>query len=112
MEKPHHVIPIPAYDMHGHLIYLAFYCNHLLSVVVEMHFELTCWSIHSKDDLPASDTYVTDVVALHVLVPPKTQCVSPRKCKVYHHVDPLELPTKKIRFDFYSLLPSIESHCQ
>jgi hypothetical protein len=93
MVDSHQINPIPAYDMHGHLIHPMFYRNRLLGAVVELHFELTHWSMKGKNDEPGCDTYTADVVAIRVLVPPKPTLVTPRKRKVYHRMDPLESPS-------------------
>ena len=91
----HRVVPIPAYDMHGHLIAPHQYRLRLEGAVVEMHFELNHWSISGKDNEPNTDTYSADVSQIRVLIPPKPRLVTPTKRKVLRRIDPLESPTKK-----------------
>ena len=50
----HHVFPIPAYDLQGHLIPPIQYHNWLEGAVVELHFELNYWSIGGKGNDPNS----------------------------------------------------------
>jgi hypothetical protein len=94
----HRVVPIPAYDMQGHLIAPIQYRSRLEGAVVELHFELSHWSIGGKETEPSSDTYVADVTQIRVLVPPKPRVVTPTKRKVLRRIDLLESPTKKSRY--------------
>jgi hypothetical protein len=86
----HHVFPIPAYDLQGHLIPPIQYCNWLEGAVVELHFELNHWSIGGSDNDPNSDTYSADMMQIWVLVPPKPSVVMPMKHKYFYQIDPLE----------------------
>lgn len=83
--------------MHGGLIDPHFYRSRLSGALVEMHFELTHWSMRGKNDEAGRDTYTADVVALCVLVPPKPVVVTPKKRKPLANIDPMESPTKKTR---------------
>ena len=67
--------------MQGHLIAPFQYCSHLEGAVVELHFELSHWSIGGKETEPSSDTYVADVTQIQILIPFKPQVVMPTKCK-------------------------------
>jgi hypothetical protein len=93
------VNPIPAYDMHGHLIHPLSYRSRLSGAVVELHFELSHWSMRGRNGEPSCDTFAADMVAIRVLVPPKPTLVTPRKRKVYDKMDPFASPSpsKKAR---------------
>lgn len=95
MFETHRVIPVPAYDMHGHLINPQFYRARLVGAIAEVHFELNHWPMkaNATKNEPSCDTFAADVVAIRVLVPPKPVIVTPRKHKVAHKMDPMESPT-------------------
>ena len=80
----HHMVPIPAYDMQGHLIAFFQYCSCLAGAVVELHFELSHLSIGGKETEPSFDTYIADVAQIWVLIPPKPWVVTLMKCKVLY----------------------------
>ena len=94
----HSINPVPVYDMHGHLVSPNFYRNRLVGAIVELHFELTHWAVKGWNDSASCDTYTADVIAIHVLVPPKPVNVTPRKQKIYDKMDPFASPSphKKI----------------
>ncbi|KAF8076842.1 hypothetical protein FPV67DRAFT_1445399 [Lyophyllum atratum] len=83
MVDTHNVIPLPAYDMHGALLWPIHYRAYLEGALVQVHFNLTHWSIGAKDSNPAVDTYVADISNIRVLTPPVAKGpVTPRKRKV------------------------------
>ena len=90
MHKTHKVIPFPAFDMHGNLIHPSSYRSRLIGAVAELDFELTHWAMKKN---PPNDTYSADVVALRVIVPPKSVSLTPRKRMVPLKLDPFESPT-------------------
>ncbi|KAI0054548.1 hypothetical protein BV25DRAFT_648934 [Artomyces pyxidatus] len=100
MKDTYDVIPIPAYDMYGDLISPKLYRIRLEGALVEVHFNLTHWSIGGRrgSATPAADTYTADLVSMRVIVPPKPRPVTPRKRKV-SSMDPMAAasPTKKCR---------------
>ena len=80
--RSHRVVPIPAYDMHGKLIWPVHYRSYLEDAVVVVCFNLRHWSI-KRSDKDSTDAYVADVVQMRVLVPPKLQGpVTPRKRRI------------------------------
>lgn len=83
--------------MHGDLIDPHFYRSRLCGAIVEMHFELTHWSMRGRNEESGRDTYTADVSALRVLVPPKAISVTPKKRKAVAKMDPMESPSKKSR---------------
>ncbi|PCH40664.1 hypothetical protein WOLCODRAFT_159329 [Wolfiporia cocos MD-104 SS10] len=94
------LIPLPAYDRHGDLMFPGQYRNYLTGAVVECHFTLSHWSI--KKNNIGMDVFVADVVALRVIIPP-TSFTSPRKRRVPPRLDPLsppspDAPVKRLRF--------------
>ncbi|KAG6824516.1 hypothetical protein H0H92_006634 [Tricholoma furcatifolium] len=93
MTDTHCVNPIPAYDMHRYIIHPTFYRTCLVGAIVELNFELTHWAMKSRNSEAACDTYTADIVAVHVLVPPKPTVITPRKRKVFHKMDPLSSPS-------------------
>ena len=93
MLNTHSINPIPAYDMHGHLIHPLSYCNQLAGAIVEFHFELSHWSMKGQNGELSCDTYAADIVAIHILVPLKPTLVTPHKCKVYDKMDPFASPS-------------------
>jgi hypothetical protein len=93
LETTHRVIPIPAYDMHGALIWPSQYPKFLQNAVAEFRFTLTHWSIGGKDG--GVDAYTADIVDILVLIPPPPTVVSPRKRKVAAHHP--SSPTKRSR---------------
>ena len=111
----HHVFPIPAYDLQGHLVPPIQYRNWLEGAVVELHFELNRWSIGGSDNGPNSDTYSADMMQIWVLVPPKPCVVMPMKHKVFHQIDPLESQPRRAianvsSFPIVSYFISLTSH--
>jgi len=90
IQTTHRVIPIPAYDMHGALIWPFHYRKYLENAVVEVRFTLRHWSIAGKSAEVPSDTYSAEIVDMLVLIPPPPTTVSPRKRKVsaYHPTSP------------------------
>lgn len=95
------VNPLPAYDMHGHLIEPNFYQRRLEGALVEVHFTLTHWSIGKKGTAGGTDIYTGDIEYIRVLAPPKPTLVTPRRRKIFA-VDPIApstpiTPTKKCR---------------
>jgi hypothetical protein len=93
MFQTHSVNPVPAYNMHGHLIHPLSYRNRLAGAIVELHIELSHWSMKGRTGEPSCDTYAADIVAIHVLVPPKPILVTPRKWKVFDKLDPFASPS-------------------
>ena len=95
MVETHSVNPVPAYDMHGILIPPTLYRNRLSGATVELHFEVTHWAMKGRNGKASSDTYVADIVAIRVLVPPKPTLVTPRKRKIYDRMDPFASPSPR-----------------
>ena len=95
MLTTHVVNPIPAYDMHGYLIPPNMYHNHLAGAIVELHFELTHWSMKGRNGEASCDTYAADIIAIHVLILPKPTLVTPRKRKVFDKLDPFASPSPR-----------------
>jgi hypothetical protein len=93
MLNTHSVNPIPAYDMHGHLIHPLSYHSQLSGAVIELYFELSHWSMRGQNGEPSCDTFAADMVAIHVLVLPKPTLVTLHKCKVYDKMDPFASPS-------------------
>jgi hypothetical protein len=91
----HHVFPIPAYELQGHIIPHIQYCKWLEGAVVELHFELNHWSIGGSDNDPNSDTYSADMMPIWVLIPPKPCIVMPMKHKSFCQIDPLEFQPRR-----------------
>ncbi|KAI5988492.1 hypothetical protein F5J12DRAFT_898182 [Pisolithus orientalis] len=98
IRQMHWVIPIPAYDLEGKLIDPCFYHCYLEGAVVELHFNLSHWSI-LRQGIPGKDVYTADIVMMHVLVPPHasaTPCTPlKRKVSAYIHLD--SSPTKCLK---------------
>ena len=91
----HHVVPIPAYDMHGNLIKPYRYFVKLEGAVVKLHFEFRHWSICEKENEPNFDRYIADVMQIHGIILPKPWVVTPMKHKIFNWIDLLKSPTKK-----------------
>ena len=96
MKGRYHVVPIPAYDMHGELIHPSFYRRRLEGALVAVHFTLTHWAI--KSGTVGSDVYTSDIVNIRVLAPPKPNLVTLRKCGKVPAFDPMSpVPAEKRR---------------
>ncbi|KIO14778.1 hypothetical protein M404DRAFT_17638 [Pisolithus tinctorius Marx 270] len=98
IRQTHQVIPIPAYDLEGKLIDPRFYRRYLEGAVVELHFNLSHWSI-SRQGIPGKDVYTADIVMMHVLVPPHASVTprTPLKRKVSAYIHPDSSPTKRLK---------------
>lgn len=98
------VNPLPAYDMHGHIIEPAFYQRRLEGALAEVRFTLTHWPISKRDGATGgTDIYTGDIDYIRVIAPPKPTLVTPRRRKIFA-VDPIGpsapiTPTKKRRYD-------------
>lgn len=95
MLQTHSVNPVPAYDMHGYLIDPLSYRNRLAGAIVELHFELSHWSMKGRAGEASCDTYAADIVVIRVLVPPRPTLVTPRKRKVFDKLDPFASPSPR-----------------
>jgi len=93
MFQTHSVNPIPAYNMHGYLIHPLSYRKQLAGATVELHFELSHWSMKGRNGEASCDTYAADIVAICVLAPPKPILVTLCKCKVFDKLDPFASPS-------------------
>lgn len=103
MFQTHSVNPVPAYDMHGLLIHLLSYRNRLAGATVELHFEVSHWSMKGRTGEPSCDIYAADMVAIRVLVPPKPILVTPRKRKVFDKLDPFASPSPRKKARIFTL---------
>jgi hypothetical protein len=97
MVDTHRVVPVPAYEFDGGLMYPTHYKRMLAKALVELHFALTHYTIADKGNkLGGNDVYTLELYSVRVLKKPLPAIVSPRKRKVSTK-DPMESgsPTKK-----------------
>ncbi|KAH9943785.1 hypothetical protein B0H21DRAFT_709832 [Amylocystis lapponica] len=81
--ETHHVVPVPAYDMHGCLIEPTDYQHCLLGALIEVHFSLTHWAIPGRGEgALGSDVFSADIGKIQVLAPPQPTLVTPRKHRI------------------------------
>ncbi len=98
LKGKYYVVPIPAYDMHGDLIYPTYYRSRLEGALAVVRFNLTHWAINHKTGTSGSDVYVADIVNIRVLAPPAATPVTPRKRGRVPAFDPLTpKPANKTR---------------
>jgi hypothetical protein len=77
IQTTHRIILIPAYDMHGALIWPFHYWKYLENAVVEVCFTLRHWSIAGKSAEVLSDTYSAEIVDMLVLISsPPNHCLT------------------------------------
>ena len=99
LESTHRLIPVPAYEYEGSLMYPQYYKHMLTGAVVEVHFTLTHWSIGAKpgQSQESIDAYTPELFSMRVLRKPLPSITS-RKRKVSSK-DPMgpESPTKKAK---------------
>jgi hypothetical protein len=79
----HRPVPLPAYDINGNLI-APHRCKAMLAgAIARVTFTLTHWFIHStsKDDSPATNSFVGDIQSIRILVNAPSQLMSPQKRK-------------------------------
>ena len=81
MKDTYCVIPIPAYEKEGGLMYPSYYKHQLVRATVELHFTLTHWSISSKTGCADEnvDTYTAELFSMRVIRPSLPTIVSPCK---------------------------------
>jgi hypothetical protein len=98
MVDTHRVVPVPAYEFDGGLMYPTHYKTMLVKALVELHFALTHYTIADKDSKKSggNDVYTPELYSIRVLKKPLPAIVSPRKRKVSTK-DPMgsSSPTKK-----------------
>ena len=99
MKDTYRVLPIPAYEQGGGLMYPTMYKHQLVDATVILNFSLTHWFIPAKPGQmqEASDIYSAEVLGIRVIRPPLPTIVSPRKRKV-STIDPFDesgSPSKK-----------------
>lgn len=98
MVDTYRVVPVPAYEFDGALMYPTHYKPMLVKALVELHFMLAHYTIADKANKGAggNDVYTPELYSIRVLRKPAPSIVSPRKRKVSTK-DPMESgsPTKK-----------------
>jgi hypothetical protein len=98
MVDTHQVVPVPAYEYDGGLMYLTHYKTMLVKALIELHFALTHYTIVDKDSKKSggNDVYTLELYSIRVWKKPLPAIVSPRKRKVSTK-DPMgsSSPTKK-----------------
>lgn len=98
MVDTYRVVPVPAYEFDGGLMYPTHYKTMLVKALVELHFALTHYTIADKDSKKSggNDVYTPELYSIRVLKKPLPAIVSPRKRKVSTK-DPMgsDSPTKK-----------------
>ncbi|KAF9236936.1 hypothetical protein BU15DRAFT_63552 [Melanogaster broomeanus] len=99
------IVPVPAYNLQGHLIKPAAYRRSLENALVELHFNLSHGSITGKNGQLGNDVFTADDHLIRVIAPPRSSVTgtpsTPRKCKISLYINPSESsPTaKKIHCD-------------
>ena len=89
----HHVLSSP-------IARPAAYRRCLENALVELHFNLSHWSITGKKGLPGNDVFTADVHLIRVIAPPRCSAVaSPRKRQISLFIDPSSPAGKKVRRD-------------
>ena len=77
------VVPVPAYEHDGTLMYPNNYQKRLMKAVVELHFTLSHFTIAERDDTKrGSDVYTPELHSMRVLKKPSPSMNSPRKRKI------------------------------
>jgi hypothetical protein len=94
LKKNHHIIPLPAYDIHRNLIHPTQYRDTLKGAVVWVTVLLKHWNITVKDNVNRRDTYSADIKNLHVLVAAPKFAGSPKATRKIAQTDPGS-PSKK-----------------
>jgi hypothetical protein len=81
MSTTHHIIPIPAYEQEGMLMYPQHYRHQLQGAIVELHFMLMHWSIGAKPGKSQQrvDTYSAELFSMGVFKKPLPSIPSPQK---------------------------------
>ena len=98
----HRVVPLPAYDMNGHLISPDRYKSALAGALARVTFTLTHWFIPAKDATsaspasPATNTFVADVTSIRILIDPPTP-KTPQRRKISKRDPGFESPSKKAK---------------
>ena len=83
MVDTHRVVPVPAYEFDGGLMYPTHYKRMLAKALVELHFALTHYTIAEKGNKSGgNDVYTPELYSIRVLKKPLPAIVSPRKRKV------------------------------
>ena len=82
LKDTHRVIPIPAYEVEGGLMYPQYYRRQLQGALVEIHFTLSHWSIAAKPDQrhENTDMYLVEVYSIRVLRPPLPRKLDQQVC--------------------------------
>ena len=84
MKDTYCILPIPAYEQGGGLMYPTMYKHQLVGATVILNFTLTHWFIPVKlgQMQEVLDIYSAELLGMHVVHPPLPTIVSPRKRKV------------------------------
>ena len=99
LRSTHCVVLIPAYNIQGNLIKPAAYRRCLENALVELHFNLTHWSIAGKKGLPGNDVFTADIPLIRVIAPPcSSAVVTPKRRQISLFID--LLPRKFVMTSF------------
>ena len=94
----HRPIPLPAYDIDGHLIAPNECKDKLVGAIARVTFTMNHWFIEnsSKEGSPSTNCFVADVQSIRILVKPASQAISPKKRKTARHDPADQSPSKQI----------------